>query len=148
MQKSTMAGFAGSALIAPMVLLLVAILSTPAAATKAGEAAALCAKNPNCKGARGAWGGFYGAVYDPETGDTTGVICPAGKDCYLDKGGAARKRGTKVLGILKPPMAGMKPPGAGPAGPKSTRVPAAGVKFPTGSNRPPSFHPSGSGKRR
>jgi hypothetical protein len=141
MRKSVSIRFATLALIAPIALLLVAIPSIPAGATNAKQADALCKKNANCDGGWGKNGEWGATVCNP--GDECRVVsCPAKGECVV-----SQRRGTKVLGILKPPTAGIKPATPGKVGPKD-RPPTAGVKFPTGSKRPPSFKPPVSGKRR
>ena len=134
MHKPVMAGFATSALATPIVLLLVAMPSIPAAATNAKQADALCKKNKNCEGgwSNGAWSA---TVCNP--GEECRLVnCPKKGECTV-----SQRRGTNVLGVLKPLS-------SGPTGPKYERPPTAGVKLPSGSNSPPSFQSPSSGKRR
>jgi hypothetical protein len=134
-------------LLAPVALLLAAIPSTPAAATKAGEAAAACKKSSNCVGAWAPNGGWTGIVLTGDPDAPVTVTCPPNKDCFLERRGV--KRGANVLGALKPSTGGLKQPSSGQAGPKKTGAPSAGVKLPTGFKQPTGEQPSASsGKRR
>jgi hypothetical protein len=143
MRKSAMTDRSTSALIALFALLVVATPFAPAVATTANQAAGLCKKNKNCDGAWGKNGDWSATVCNP--GDECRLVyCPAKGDCSV-----SQRRGTKVLGVLKPSTGGLKPPSSGQAGHKKTGVPAAGVKLPTGFNQPTGKPPSASsGKRR
>jgi hypothetical protein len=87
-----------SSALAAIVLVCVATLALPAAATTASQADKLCKANPNCTGSftSGSW---FGCV-TPSVGPKSCVACPPKGDCSAAK--TSGGRGGSVIGILQP----------------------------------------------
>jgi hypothetical protein len=88
MRKSVTTGFASSALISPIALLLVAMPPTPAAAVDADEMAGACEISPKCLGTWNPDGSWTGVSWAWGLDDPTTITCPPNQDCFLERRGA------------------------------------------------------------
>jgi hypothetical protein len=92
--------------LTPIALMSMVALSTPAAATKLGQAQKICAGNPNCMGMKCSHGDWCACT------DSGCVSCPKKGNCVVLRKDGTPMRGT-ITSVLQPPHGGNPPSGGG-----------------------------------